>query len=79
MKLPFEFTEKVAKFSFGDLTDMLSFQDMQVQEVFGDYNLNGYDVKKSPRLIIVAGKKNNEPADKEKRLYSDGRTTDALT
>jgi len=79
LKLPFEFTEKVAKFSFGDLTDMLSFQDMQVQEVFGDYNLNSYDVKKTPRLIIIAGKKNNEPADKEKRLYSDGRTTDALT
>jgi SAM-dependent methyltransferase len=53
---PFEFTEKVAKFSLGDFTDMLSYQGMQVQEVFGDYVLNGYDIKKTPRLIIVAEK-----------------------
>jgi SAM-dependent methyltransferase len=76
---PEAFTEKVAKFSLGDFTDMLSFQSLQVQEVFGDYELNSYDVKKTPRLIIIARKKQNEPADKEKRLYSDGRTTDALT
>ena len=55
---PLEYTEIVAKFSLGDFTDMLSFQGMQVEEVFGDYNLNGYDVKKTPRLIIVAKKIN---------------------
>ena len=76
---PLEYSEKVAKFSLGDFTDMLSFQGMQVEEVFGDYHLNGYDVRKTPRLIIVARKINKDPADKEKRLYSDGRTTDALT
>ncbi|HEY6504911.1 MAG TPA: class I SAM-dependent methyltransferase [Chitinophagaceae bacterium] len=54
---PIEYTEKVAKFSLGDFTDMLSYQDMQVQEVFGNYKLDGYDVKKTPRLIVVAGKK----------------------
>ena len=51
-----EHTEKVAKFSLGDFTDMLAYQKMQVQEVFGDYELNGYDVRKTPRLIVVAKK-----------------------
>ncbi len=50
------YTERVAKFSLGDFTDMLSYQGMQVQEVFGDYQLNRYDVRKSPRMIIVAKK-----------------------
>ncbi len=51
------YTERVAKFSLGDFTEMLSYQGMQVQEVFGDYQLNRYDVKKSPRMIIIASKK----------------------
>jgi SAM-dependent methyltransferase len=33
------YTEKVAKFSLGDFTDMLAYHNMQVQEVFGDYEL----------------------------------------
>lgn len=49
--------EKVAKFLLGDFTEMLAYQQMQVQEVFGDYNFNEYDVKKSPRMIIIAQKK----------------------
>ncbi|MEO6905151.1 MAG: class I SAM-dependent methyltransferase [Ginsengibacter sp.] len=53
---PLEFHEKVAKFSFGDFTEMLSYQQMQVQEVFGDYNFNKYHVKNSPRMIIIAKK-----------------------
>ncbi|OSZ80454.1 methyltransferase type 11 [Chitinophagaceae bacterium IBVUCB2] len=79
LKEPQEYTEKVAKFSLGDFTDMLSFQGMQVQQVFGDYQFAGYDVRKTPRLIIIAEKKRLEKGDKEKRIYSDGRTTDALT
>lgn len=54
---PAEYTEKVAKFSLGDFTDMLSFQNMQVEQVFGDYQLNAYDVKKTPRMIIVSRKR----------------------
>ncbi len=54
------YTERVAKFSLGDFTEMLAYQGMQVQEVFGDYQLNRYDVKKSPRMIIVAQKKANK-------------------
>lgn len=53
---PIEFTERVAKLSLGDFTDMLSFQKMQVEEVFGDYNLNAYHVNETPRLIVVARK-----------------------
>jgi len=56
---PLEFTEKVAKFNLGDFTDMLSFQNMQVTEAFGDYELNSYDVRKTARMIVVA-KKNRE-------------------
>lgn len=51
-----EFTEKVAKFSLGDFTDMLAFQKIQVSEVFGDYSLGAYDVRKTPRMIIVGNK-----------------------
>lgn len=50
------FTEKVAKFSLGDFTEMLSYQHMQIQEVFGDYQLGNYDIDNSPRLIIIAKK-----------------------
>ncbi len=74
-----EYTEKVAKFSLGDYTDMLSFQGLQVQEVFGDYQFTPYDVRKTPRMVILAKKEPAVPADKEKRLYSDGRAADALT
>lgn len=56
LQQPLEFTERVVKFSLGDFTDMLSFQNMQVTEVFGDYHLNPYDVQKTPRMIIVAKK-----------------------
>lgn len=53
---PHEYIEKVAKLSLGDFTDMLSFQKMQVIEVFGDYNLGRYGVRGTPRMIVVAGK-----------------------
>ncbi|MGI8950597.1 MAG: class I SAM-dependent methyltransferase [Chitinophagaceae bacterium] len=49
-------TEKVAKFSFGDFVEMLSYQHLQVQDVFGNYELENYDIKKSPRMIIVSKK-----------------------
>jgi len=54
---PAEHTEKVTKFSLGDFTDMLGYQGLQVQEVFGDYNLGHYDTKRTPRLIIISQKK----------------------
>jgi len=56
LKAPLTFTEKVAKFSLADFKEMLLNQQMQIQQVFGDYFFNSYDVKKSPRMIIVAKK-----------------------
>jgi SAM-dependent methyltransferase len=53
---PIDYTEKVSKFSFGDFNDMLSYQGLQVQEVFGDFHLNSYDVRTKPRLIVIAKK-----------------------
>lgn len=50
------FTERVAKFSPGDFTDMLAYQGLQVQNIFGDYELGHYDIRKSPRMIIIAKK-----------------------
>ena len=49
-------TERVAKFSLGEFNEMLSLQDMQIQNVFGDYSLGHYDLYKSPRMIIIAKK-----------------------
>ena len=54
---PLIYTEKVAKFSLGDFTEMFAYQGLQIKEVFGDYNFSNYDLKKSPRLIVIAGKK----------------------
>jgi SAM-dependent methyltransferase len=52
-----EYTEKVAKFSLGDLNDMFAFHGLQLQDVYGDYQFNSYDVKHSPALIMVVKKK----------------------
>jgi len=54
---PHVFTEKVAKFSLGDFTEMFAYQGLQIEEVFGDYAFGNYHVRKSPRLIMIARKK----------------------
>ncbi len=56
LRQPMSYTERVAKFTLGDFTDMLSYHGLQVQEVFGDYVFSHYDVQKSPSLIIIARK-----------------------
>jgi SAM-dependent methyltransferase len=53
---PLEYMEKVAKFTLGDFNDMFAYHKLQVQEVLGDYSLGPFDVKKSPRLIMIAKK-----------------------
>ena len=50
------YTEEVRKFSLGDFTDMLSYEGLMIENVFGDYTFEKYNVKKSPRMIIVARK-----------------------
>ncbi|MCX8019033.1 MAG: class I SAM-dependent methyltransferase [Chitinophagaceae bacterium] len=52
-----EYTEKVAKFSLGDFNDMLSYQGMQIREVFGNYALEPYHTQHSPRLILIASRR----------------------
>lgn len=56
LKEPLLFTEKVAKFTLGDFTDMFSYHGLQIKEVFGDYNFGNYDIRQSPRMIIIAQK-----------------------
>ena len=51
-----EVMEKWMKLSFGDITDMLSFQKMQVTEVFGNYQLQPFHIRQTPRMIVVAKK-----------------------
>jgi len=53
---PLVYTEKVAKFSLGDFTEMFAYQGLQIQEVFGDYAFGNYDVKKSQRMVMIAKK-----------------------
>lgn len=53
---PMEHTEKVAKFSLGDFTEMMAFQNLQVTEVFGSYDLESYHVRNTPRMIVLAQK-----------------------
>lgn len=56
LNTPLVYTEKVAKFSLGDFTEMFAYQGLQIQDVYGDYNFGGYNVKRSPRLIMIAKK-----------------------
>ncbi len=53
---PLVYTEKVAKFSLGDFTEMFAYQGLQIQEVFGDYTFDRYDLRKSPRMVVIAKK-----------------------
>ena len=53
---PLVYTEKVAKFSLGNFTEMFAYQGLQIQEVFGDYTFANYDLRKSSRLIMIAKK-----------------------
>jgi SAM-dependent methyltransferase len=53
---PLVYTEKVAKFTLGDFTEMFAYQNLLIEEVYGDYNFADYHVKKSPRLIMIAKK-----------------------
>jgi 2-polyprenyl-3-methyl-5-hydroxy-6-metoxy-1,4-benzoquinol methylase len=53
---PLEFVEKVSKLTLGDFTDMFSFQGLQIQNIYGDYDFNEYHLNNSPRLIMIAKK-----------------------
>jgi SAM-dependent methyltransferase len=54
-----EYTEQVARFSLKDFEFMFTMNYLEIEEIYGDYKLNEYDGKKSPRLIIIARKNAN--------------------
>lgn len=47
-------TERVAKFTLTDFEEMFSKQGLQIKEVYGNYDLDSYNINNSPRLIIEA-------------------------
>jgi len=53
---PIEFNEQVTKFSVADFDQMFMKNNLQLQQVYGDYRLGTYDRERSPRLILVAKK-----------------------
>lgn len=50
------FTEQVKKFSLEDFRNMFLHQGLQIENVFGSYQLAAYNIKESARMIIVAKK-----------------------
>jgi SAM-dependent methyltransferase len=54
---PLEYVEQVAKFTVDDFRALFAPQDLEIEEVCGDYRLNAYDAASSPRLILIARKR----------------------
>jgi SAM-dependent methyltransferase len=54
---PVEYTEQVAKFSLPDFERMLRTNNFIIENVHGDYWLNEFDKRNSPRLIMIARKR----------------------
>jgi SAM-dependent methyltransferase len=53
---PFEYVERVAKFTARDFERMLGLCNLAIEQIYGDYQLSTYDAQTSPRLILVARK-----------------------
>jgi len=53
-KEPVQFTEKVAKLQASDFEKMFASNDLELQVIYGDYDLNAFDIDQSPRLILIA-------------------------
>jgi SAM-dependent methyltransferase len=53
---PFENVEQVARFSQNDFERMFGVNDMIIQDAFGDYQLNEFDINSSARFIAVVKK-----------------------
>ena len=61
---PLLYREQVARFSVGDFETMLAPHGLDIVELYGDYRLNGYDARRSPRLVIVARKRRGSENEK---------------
>jgi 2-polyprenyl-3-methyl-5-hydroxy-6-metoxy-1,4-benzoquinol methylase len=55
---PLCFTEKVCKFNADELIGLLQKEGMTVLEIKGDYRLQPFDEKSSPRMILIAKRTN---------------------
>ena len=53
---PLEYTERVKKFSLYDFKKLFKNNGLLLTNVYGDYQLNGYDCEASPRIIMIAKK-----------------------
>jgi len=54
--IPMEYTEQVRRFTLDDFERMFKAIDLELDTVYGDYQLNNYDKSNSPRLIMIARK-----------------------
>lgn len=45
-----------AQLTLGNFNELFAYHGLQMQQVYGNYNFDVYDVKKSPRLIMIAKK-----------------------
>jgi hypothetical protein len=55
-RYPVEFNEQVRKFRVEDFNQMFANNNLQLQRVYGDYQLGNYAKETSPRLILFAQK-----------------------
>ena len=53
---PFEYVERVAKFTLQDFERMFAPHGLTIERMYGDYGLSPYDAVISPRMILVARK-----------------------
>lgn len=51
-----EYRERVAGFTLDDFDGMLAAHHLNLEAVYGDYNLGAYDTVRSPRMILIARK-----------------------
>ena len=55
---PLEYTEKVAKFTLDDFKGMFTRGGLRIQAIYGNYLLEPFDGRQSPRLLMIAQKEN---------------------
>lgn len=56
---PLEFVERVSKLTTGDFRFMLAICGLHLERIYGDYSLGRFEPRTSPRLILVARKKDD--------------------
>ncbi|MEZ5013109.1 MAG: class I SAM-dependent methyltransferase [Chitinophagales bacterium] len=54
------FLEKVRAYRCADLLEMFAEVNLEILSIFGDYILNPFDPERSPRLIMIAQKKQDD-------------------